>query len=108
MVTPNAFVGDIHPLFARPGGLGESAVEIDDGAVEEVIGLLRPDAGTSVVGGADQRLDVARREAPAEVACRRWVGDAGCAQGIQKVLVVAAQLDVLQANSAAQRVVGNV
>src|SRR5271155_2791673 len=100
MVTPNAVVRDVHPLFARPGGLGDGAVEIDDGAVEEVIGLLGPDTATSVVEGADQRLDITRREAPAEIACRRWVGDAGCAQGIQKVLVVAAQLDVLQANPA--------
>ena len=108
MVTPDAVVGDVHPVLAPAGGLGQGAVEVDGGAGKEVVGLLGPDAPPRVVEGVDQRFDVAVREASAEVAGRGRVGDATGAQGIQKVLVVTAQFDVLQTGALAQGVVGEV
>src|ERR1700683_5790153 len=95
MVTPDAVVGNIHPVLAPAGGLGQGAVEVDGGAGEEVVGLLGPDTPSRVVEGVDQRFDVAVREASAEVAGRGGVGDATGAQSIQKVFVGGAQVDVL-------------
>ncbi len=108
MVTPDAVVGDVHPLLARAGGRRHGAVEIDGGAVEEVVGLLSPDALARVVDRVGQRFDVPRPEAAAEVAGRGRVRDAPRPQGIEVVLVVAAQFDVLQTDAVAQGVVGEV
>jgi hypothetical protein len=47
-------------------------------------------------------------EAAAEVAGGGRVGDAAGAQGVEEDLVVAPQLDVLQAGPLAERVVGEV
>ena len=95
-------------MLARTGGLDQRAVEVDVRAVEEVGGLLGPDAPACDVDGVDQRLDIPRLEAAAEVAGRGRIGNARRAQGIEMVLVVAAQFDVLQTDAVAQGVVGEV
>ena len=55
-----------------------------------------------------KRADVRFGEAAAEVARRGRVGNPLGAQGVEEDLVVAAQLDVLQPDAVAQRVVGQV
>ena len=50
----------------------------------------------------------ATREAAAEVAGRGGIGNAARAEGIEVILVVATQFDVLQAGAVAQGVVGDV
>jgi hypothetical protein len=95
-------------LLARAGSPGQSAVEVDGGAVEEVVGLFGPDALTRDIDGVDQRLDIGALEAATEVAGRGRIGNAAGAQRIEEVRAVAAQLDVLQTGAIAQGVVGEV
>ena len=61
-----------------------------------------------VVDDVDEGVDVRGREAAAEVAGRGGIGNAASAEGVEEVLVVAAQFDVLQTGAAAQGVVGDV
>ena len=101
MIAPGALVGNVHPFFALAGRLDHGAVHVDLGAIEEVIGLLRPHLQTHVIDDVDERIDVFEREAATEIACRGGIGNAECAESVEIVLVVAAQFDVLQAGSVA-------
>ena len=71
-------------------------------------GLLLPDLQPGLVEDVQQPLDVGRGEAAAEVAGGGGVGDAPGAEGVEVDLVVAADLEVLQAGAAGQEVVGDV
>jgi hypothetical protein len=59
-----------------------------------------------VIDDVMQRLQVLAGEAPAEIAGRGRVRDAASTQGIEENLIVAEQLQVLQAGAAAERQVG--
>ena len=48
-LTPNTVVGEVHTLFALAGGGYQSAVGIQDGLLEEAVGLMLPDADADVV-----------------------------------------------------------
>ena len=108
MVPPLTLVVDVHPLLALSRGFGHRAVGLDDRFFEERRRLLSPDLHPHVVDRAHQILDVAFIEAPTEVAGRRGVGDALRPERVQVHFVVAPQLDVFQAGSAGQEVVGDV
>ena len=108
MIAPGAVVADVHADFALAGGLGHRTVHVDLGAVEEVVGLSCPDLQARVVDDIDERVKVRGRKATAEVAGRGRVGNAARAEGVEEILVVAAQFDVLQASAIAQGVVGEV
>ena len=108
VIAPGAVVGDVHALFALAGGGHQRAVHVDGRLLEEGVRLPRPDPDARVIEEVEQRQHVGAGKASAEVARRGRVGDAASAQGIQERLVVAAQLDVLQAGAVAQGVVGEV
>jgi hypothetical protein len=69
---------------------------------------MGPSLQAGVVDDVEQGIDMLAAEAAAEVASGRGIGDAPGAQGVEKVLVVAAEFDVLQAGPVAQGVVGDV
>jgi hypothetical protein len=83
-------VGDVQPLLARAGGVDAKPVHIEDGAVEEVRGLLGPDAEAHRVDGVLELANGFLREATAEVARRGGIGDPTGSQGVEKDLVLAA------------------
>ena len=78
VIAPGAVVGDVDALLALGVGADEGAVGVDDRLVEELGGLLGPDAQAGLVDGVHQVQDVGLAEAAAEVA-RRWWGR-GCAR----------------------------
>jgi hypothetical protein len=53
-------------------------------------------------------MHIVGRETPAEVASRRWIGNATRTQGIEKHFVLATQFQVLNAGAAAQRIEGQI
>src|SRR5512135_288735 len=108
MVAPGAVVGDVHALLAPAVTRGDRAVGIDEGFLEELLGLLLPDPQPGLVADVHQRLDIALGEAAAEVAGGGRVGDALGPQGIEEHLVVASGFNVLQAVAAGQEVVGDI
>jgi len=112
VITPLPVVADVHPLFALGAGWGERAVGVDPGPIQErrlMGGVLPPDLETDGIERLLQRIDLpGRLEPPAEVAGRGRVGNAPGPQGIEVGLVVAEQLQVLNALPAAQEVVGEV
>ena len=75
----------------------EGAVDVEDRLVEELGGLLGPDPQPRLIDGVHQGHDVGLGEAAAEVARGGGVGDALGAQGVEVDLVVAPQLEVLDA-----------
>ena len=70
--------------------------------------LPRPSPEARLVKDLQQRLNVCAAEAAAEVAGGGGIGNALGSEGIEEHLVVAADLDVLQATAAGQEVVGDV
>ena len=108
VITPSAFVGDVHSLLALAGGDHQRSVHVDRGPVEELRGLPGPHVQPSVVDGCHQRADVSLGKAAAEVAGRGGVGNPLGAQRVEEDLVVAPQFDVFQPNAVAHRVVGQI
>ena len=90
MISPLAFVIDVHPFFALAIRRNHGAIRFDGCLVEERIRLLRPDAEASLVNDPHQRQDVAKAEAAAEIAGRCRIGNASRAQGVQICFVIAA------------------
>ena len=108
MVTPLTLVVDVHALFALAGCLGQRAVGLDDRFFKECGRLLLPDLHPHVVDDVHQGVDVAFVEAAAKVTGGGRVGDSPRAQRVEVDFVVAPQLEVFQAGSAGQDVVGDV
>ena len=102
MISPLAFVVDIHSGFTLAGGNDEGAIGVDDGFLKEAVVLLLPHIGPSLVDGVHQFDDVVLGEAATEVTSGGGVGYRGNADGVEEDFVVAAQFDVLQASSLAQ------
>ncbi len=95
-------------MFAFAGGRGQYAIGLDDGFVEERLRLPPPDVEAHVIDDLHEDLDVDLLEPPAKIAGRGGIGNTLGAEDVEINLVVAAQLDVLQAGSAAKDVVRNV
>src|SRR3954454_17883410 len=108
MVAPDPLVGQVDPPLALGVGGDEGAVGVEDGAVEELRGLLGPDAAADAVEGVHEGQDVGFGEAAAEVARGGGVGDASGSEGVEVGLVVAPGLDVLEASSAGEEVESDV
>ena len=108
MVAPGPIVGDVHPLLAPGVRGGERPVGVDERLVEEGVGLLLPGPEPGLVEDLHQPLDITFGEPAAEVPGGGRVGDAFGPEGIQVDLVVAADLDVLDASAPGQEVVGDV
>src|SRR5437870_10010039 len=90
-------VGDVHAFLALTVCRRDRAITLDDGELEELLGLLSPNFEACLVDDPHQSLYVFLPKAPAEITGSRWVGNALSAQGIEEDLVVSPELDVLQA-----------
>jgi hypothetical protein len=108
MITPNPVVSAVDILLALGVGPHHGAIDIEDGFREELRGLLGPDPQPGVVDEVHQGQDVPFLEAAAKVACSGGIGNALCAQSVEEDLIVAAQLDVLDALAPGQSVEGDV
>ena len=86
----------------------QGAVRLDDGVLQEGRRLPLPDLHPLLVDDAREGVDVGGAEAAQEVAGGGRVGDALGAQGVEVGLVGAQPLEVLQARTARQDVVGEV
>jgi hypothetical protein len=74
--------------------------------LEEGRGLVGPHADARVVDEVLEDLNTGPIKAPTEITGRGGIGNAACAQGVEKNLVVAEQFEVFQAAAATQRQVG--
>jgi len=90
VIPPGAVVGDADACFVLSAGGDQGTVRVEDGAVEEGVRLLPPDADANIVVDVLQRVDVIAVEASAEIACRGGIGDALGAEGIEEADIVAA------------------
>jgi hypothetical protein len=108
VIAPGAVAGDVRAALALAGGGDRRAAHVDGGQVEEGVGLPLPGALADLVEDILQGVEARRGEAAAEIAGRRGVRDAAGAQGIKEGLVVAAQLDVVEAAALTRGVVGDV
>ena len=108
MITPGAVISDVDALLAHSAAGSERAIGVDEGFVEEVVGLLLPDPQSGLVEGLHEPLDVGLGEAAAEVPGGGGVGDASGAEGVEVDLVIASDFEVLDAAAAGQEVVGDV
>jgi len=91
----------------RVGG-DDRTISVDDRFLEELLGLLVPDAEAGLVEGVHQVQDVAPAESPTEVSRGGGIGDPHGAQGIEVDLVVASQFEMLELVSPGQDVEGDV
>jgi len=86
----------------------QCAVHVKDGQVEELVGLLLPNAWADLVEDVLQSVDVRFGEPAAEVTRRRWVRDAVRPERIEEVDVVAPQFDIIEMAALAQGVVSDI
>jgi hypothetical protein len=109
VITPDAVVADVHARLAAPLRRGQRAIGIEDRRVEELRGLVLPHLQPRQVDRVLQVVHlIGRLEAAAKVPGRGGVGNAAGPQGVQVRLVVAQQLQILQAAAPAHHVVGDV
>lgn len=108
MVAPDTRVGDVHSLFALAGGRDDRAIHVDRGPGEELGRLAGPNLEPGVVDGVLQCSHVVLAEAAAEVTGRGGVGDAWCAECVEKNLVVAAEFDIFQTGAVAKHIESDV
>src|ERR1700730_1741191 len=104
MITPGAIVGDVDALFAFTVRAHQGAIGIQDGLLEEAIGLLFPNVSANLVIDVLQQVDLEDVEAATKITRGRRVGNALGAQGVEEVDIVATQFDVLQTITIAERV----
>ena len=108
MITPGAIVGDVDTFFVLGIGGHQSAVGIENGAIEKGVGLLSPHADANLAVDVLQDVDGFGSEASAEIAGSGGIGNALGAEGVEEVDIVAAQFDVLEAIAVAKSVVGEI
>src|SRR5260370_10656940 len=77
---------------------------LDDGFLQEGVGLLLPDPDALAVENTHQDVEIRGAEAAQEVAGGGGVGDALGAQDVEVGFVVAEQLQILKAGAASQEV----
>ena len=105
MVTPPAVVADVDSLLALGIGLNDGAVGVQDRLIAKRVGLLSPDSQPRFIDGVHQGEDIGlRREAAAEVAGGRRVGDSFGPQRIEVDLIVASQFEVFDALAACEEI----
>ena len=108
MVTVLAVVGEVHPLLALPIAGHDAAIGLEDRLGEELGGLLGPDPQPRLVDRVHQGEDIGLGEAAAEVPGGGRVRDPFGPQGVEVDLVVAPQLEVLDAPAAGEEIQGDV
>ena len=108
MVAPDAFVADIHALFALTCRFDDRTIHLDGRLLEERVVLPLPCLQANFVESILQTVYILNLKSPTEVTSGGWVGDALGSDGVEKELIVTSCLDILQAGSAAQPVVGKI
>ena len=98
-VTENPFVRKSHAAFALPESKRNRAVDIDKGLFEKASGLLIPNPLRHGVGDLHEFEDIVLLEATGEVSAGGRVRNALRAQPIEEGLMIAPELDILQAHS---------
>src|SRR6202789_3255334 len=102
MVTVLAVVGEIHFLFALGIAGHDGAIGVHDCLVEELGRLLAPDPHAGSIDAVHQADDIGLRETAAEVPGRGRVRDSFGSQRVEINLIVAPQLEVLDALAAGE------
>ena len=108
MITPLVFVIDVDALFALAASGDHRTVAVDTGFVEELIGLLLPDFHASFVEDFLQGTDRVGIKPSAEVASSSRVRNPHRVKCIEISFIVAAILEMFQAGTARQNVVGDI
>src|SRR5205814_6302569 len=82
VVAPDAVIRQVHALLALPRRPHQGAVRLDDGVLQEAVGLLLPVLDALLVEDVHQGLDVGRVAAAREVARgrRSWPACGGRAR----------------------------
>ena len=106
MVAPEALVRQVHAFFASARGGGDRAIGLENGVLEEGLGLLLPDEQAFFVDDMLKRGDVLDGETAEEITSGGGIGDTLCAKGVQIVFIVAEQFEILEAGAADEDVVG--
>ena len=101
-------MGDVDAFLALGIGRDHGAVGVDESFLKELGGLLGPDAEAGFIDGVHQGLNVDFVETAAEVPFGGRVGNAPGAEGVEKDLVIAPQLDMLEPPAAGEDVEGDV
>ena len=83
MISPLAFVGDVHPLFALAIGFHDRPVGVDDSLLEECVRLAGPGVAPRFVDRLLQIIQILGPEPPTEVPGRRGVGNPRGAQDVE-------------------------
>jgi hypothetical protein len=108
LITPVAVVVDVDALLALGIGRDVGAVGVEESLLEELVGLLSPDAEATAVDDVHQGLDVGWCEATAEITLGGGVGNSLGAQGVEIDLVVAPQFKVFDPLATSEDVEGDV
>ena len=108
MVTPLAFVVDVHAFLAFSRGFDRRAIAVNDGFLEETVGLLLPDFHTDRVKHFHQLPNGRKVKPSTKVTCSCGVGNAFRTQRIQIRFVIPAKLEMVEACSARTNVVRHV
>ena len=103
-----AVVGEVHPLLALAIAGHDAAIGLEDRLGEELGGLLGPDPQPRLIDRVHQGEDIGLGEAAAEVPGGGRVRDAFGPQGVEVDLIVAPQLEVLDAAAAGEEIEGDV
>jgi hypothetical protein len=72
------------------------AVGVEESFLQELIGLLGPDAEAGTIDDVHQSLDIGRHEAPAEITLGGGIGNSLGAQGVEIDFVVATQFKMFE------------
>ncbi len=108
MVPILPVVGEVHPPLALAVAGHDAAIGLQDRLREELGWLPGPDPQPRPIEGVHQGQDVGLAEAAAEVAGGGRVGDALGPEGVEVDLIVAAQLEMLDAAAAGEEIQGDV
>ena len=88
MITPDAFVRDVHTLFTLTGRLNYHAVSINNRFFKEFVRLRSPNTQADSINDVHYGLDIRLAKAAAEVPRRGGVRNPLGPEGIQIDLIV--------------------
>jgi hypothetical protein len=93
------------PSFALGVGCHDGAIGVQDRLLAKGVGLLSPDPEPRFIDGVHQSEDIGLgREAAAEVAGGRRIGDSLGSQSIEVDLIVASQFEVFDSLAAGEEI----
>ena len=99
-ITPDPFVGDVHPLLALPIGACDRPIHVHKGFLEKSCRLHLPNRQPRPIDTLLQHGDILRPEAPGEISRRRRVRNSFGSQPVHEHFVLSSQFNVFQALTA--------